>query len=57
MIDKGFSNIYYIESSGGKGTDHEGTVDGVHLTDLGFSRYADFLIKKFKRLRLPVSVK
>jgi len=52
--DRGFKNIYYIKEAGGKGTDHEATVDGVHLTDLGFLRYADFLIKKFKRLRLPI---
>ena len=54
MADRGFKNIYYIKEAGGKGTDHEATVDGVHLTDLGFLRYADFLIKKFKRLRLPI---
>jgi hypothetical protein len=53
MIDKGFSNIYYIENTGATGTDHEATVDGVHFTDLGFLRYADFLIYKFKKLRLP----
>jgi hypothetical protein len=54
MAGRGFKNIYYIEETGGKGTDHEATVDGVHLTDLGFLRYADFLIKKFKRIRLPI---
>ena len=26
---------------------NEGTVDGVHFTDLGFIRYADFLIDNF----------
>jgi len=57
MTEKGLLNIYYIENTGGKGADHEATVDGVHLTDLGFSRYADFLIKKFKRFKLPVSTK
>ena len=30
------------------GPDHEGTVDGVHMTDLGFLRFADFLIKYIK---------
>ena len=30
------------------GPDHEGTVDGGHMTDLGFLRFADFLIKKLK---------
>ena len=36
----------------GEGFDHEGTVDGVHFTDLGFMRYADFLINQFKQLGL-----
>ena len=52
MKNRGFRNIYYIEQSGGKGTDFESTVDGVHLTDLGFSRYADFLLKEFRRIKV-----
>lgn len=56
MKEKGIKNIYYIENPMGKGSDHEGTVDGVHLTDLGFSRYADFLIKQFRKLKMPVKV-
>jgi hypothetical protein len=47
MIEAGFSNIFYISSEHATGDDHEGTVDGVHFTDLGFIRYADFLINKF----------
>lgn len=30
------------------GPDHEGTVDGVHMTDLGFLRFAKFLMKYIK---------
>jgi len=52
MKNREFRNIYYIEQSGGKGTDFESTVDGVHLTDLGFSRYADFLLKEFRRIKV-----
>lgn len=52
MKRRGFKNIYYIEQAGGKGYDSESTVDGIHLTDLGFSRYADFLIKEFRRLKV-----
>ncbi len=51
MIEMGFRDIYYIESAGATGSDHEATVDGVHFTDLGFLRYADFLIGKFKKIR------
>lgn len=52
MIEKGFQNILYIESTNAIGMDHEGTVDGTHFTDLGFMRYADFLIAKFDQLGL-----
>lgn len=52
MIRRGYKNIYYIGQTGGKGTDFESTVDGVHLTDLGFSRYADFLMKEFRRIKV-----
>ena len=52
MLDNGFKNIYYIESNHAFGADLEGTVDGVHFTDLGFIKYADFLIEKFQELKL-----
>jgi len=52
MVDDGYENIFYLESKNALGSDYEGTVDGVHFTDLGFIRYADFLIKKFKELKL-----
>ena len=47
MISDGYNNIFYVESKNAIGNDNEGTVDGVHFTDLGFLRYADFLIDKF----------
>ena len=47
MISEGYNNIFYIKSRKAIGDDNEGTVDGVHFTDLGFLRYADFLIDKF----------
>ena len=52
MIDKGYQNIIYIESSNALGNDFEGTVDAVHFTDLGFLRYSAFLIQKFKEYNL-----
>ena len=52
MVDDGYENIFYIQSENALGSDNEGTVDGVHFTDLGFIRYADFLMKKFKELKL-----
>ena len=52
MIEDGFDNIFYVNSENATGDDHEGTVDGVHFTDLGFIRYADFLIDKFVQFGL-----
>ena len=47
MISDSYKNILYLKSKNALGDDNEGTVDGVHFTDLGFLRYADFLIDKF----------
>lgn len=44
LVADGTKKLYYIDSKGAMGLDHEGTVDGVHFTDLGFLRYADFLV-------------
>jgi hypothetical protein len=52
MLKKGYKNIFYIDNKDALGTDHEGTVDGVHFTDLGFMRFADFLITKLKKFKL-----
>lgn len=35
--------LYYVTAEGLAGNDNEGTVDGIHFTDLGFRRYADKL--------------
>jgi lysophospholipase L1-like esterase len=40
---EGVGNLYHVESLHLIGDDGEGTVDGVHLTDLGFIRMADAL--------------
>ena len=36
-------NLYYVTSEGLDGVEDDGTVDGIHLTDLGFRHYADKL--------------
>ena len=33
-------NLYYIDNKNQWGPDNEGTVDGIHLTDVGFYYYA-----------------
>lgn len=46
----GDRNIYYLKSDKLIGDDQEATVDGVHLTDLGFLRMADNLYPVIRRL-------
>jgi hypothetical protein len=52
ILKNGFQNIFYIEDMKADGMDNEGTVDGVHLTDLGFLRYANYIIENFKKYNL-----
>ena len=40
-----YTNLVYIKSTGIIGNDGEGSVDGTHLTDLGFMRLAENLLK------------
>ena len=56
MRKMGFRDIYYIDNKGALGSDHEATVDGVHFTDLGFLRFADFLISKFDQFKLTKTI-
>lgn len=46
----GDKNLYYAESEGIIGIDQEGTVDGVHLTDLGFLRMSQNLYPEIRKL-------
>ena len=50
LVADGYKNIYYVTSEGLTGDDNEGTVDGIHFTDIGFRRYADKLIPVLKPL-------
>ena len=52
MIENDFKNIFFIETPELTDSDHEGTVDAIHFTDLGFQRYADFLIEQLKELKI-----
>ena len=54
LVRKGVVNLVYIDNKGAVGDDNEFAVDGVHLTDLGFMRFADYLISKFKQNNLRV---
>ena len=52
ILKSGDQNVFYIKDNQDNSIDNEGTVDGVHLTDLGFLRYADYLLKNFKNYKL-----
>lgn len=43
LVSRGEKNLYYLPSELLIGSDGEATVDGIHFTDLGFTRYADIL--------------
>ena len=47
---KGDSNIYYLKSDKLIGNDFEPTVDGAHLTDLGFLRMAENMYPVIRKL-------
>lgn len=47
---KGDRNLYYLNATGLTGDDLEGTVDGVHLTDLGFKRLAEHLYPVIRKI-------
>lgn len=46
-------NLYYVTSDGLDGVEDDGTVDGIHLTDLGFRHYADKLIPILRDILSP----
>lgn len=48
ILKSGIQNIYYIKDKQHEKMDNEGTVDGVHLTDLGFKIYRLFNRKLIK---------
>ena len=41
LQQEGFNNVHWVDSDGLDGPEDDGTVDGIHLTDLGFLHYAD----------------
>ena len=43
LLAEGHTGMFYLEGAGLLGTDGEGTVDGTHPTDLGFSRMAQVI--------------
>ena len=50
LTDAGDQDLHYLEATGLLGSDDEGTVDGSHPTDLGFSRMVTHLLPAVERL-------
>ncbi len=50
MKKEGYKGIYFIPSTGLIGDDGESTVDGVHMTDLGFYRMANAIEKQLRKI-------
>lgn len=48
LVADGYKNIHYVDSAGLDGPEDDGTVDGIHLTDLGFRHYADKIVPVLK---------
>jgi hypothetical protein len=46
---EGIDNFYYLSTDKLIGNDHEATIDGVHLTDLGFMRMADAVLPLIRK--------
>lgn len=44
------AKLYYVDSEGLDGPEDDGTVDGIHLTDLGFRHYADKMTPVLRRM-------
>jgi hypothetical protein len=50
LKQNGDARIYYLSSEDLIGGDGEATVDGVHLTDLGFERFSEILLQKINSI-------
>lgn len=50
LIAEGMKDLYYISAENLMGTDHDATVDGTHLTDLGFMRISETIGKQLKQI-------
>ena len=50
LVADGYKNLYYIDSVNLDGVEDDGTVDGIHLTDLGFRHYADHLLPHLRKI-------
>lgn len=50
LVGEGMSDLHYIKDTDLIGVDGEGTVDGCHLTDLGYMRFSEQLIGPLQKI-------
>lgn len=50
QVMKDFKNVYFIDPGLYVGEDHEGTIDGTHLNDLGVQRTLEVALPKIKKI-------
>ena len=50
LMQEKYGHLYYIFSADLIGSDHEATIDGTHLTDVGFIRFAKQIDNALKKL-------
>ncbi|NLB54410.1 MAG: hydrolase, partial [Lentisphaerae bacterium] len=50
LIKAGAKNLFYMKDDDLIGSDGEGTVDSVHLTDLGYMRFSEKMIPLLQKL-------
>ena len=50
LVADGYKGLYYVTCEGLSGYDNEGTVDGIHFTDVGYRYYADKLTPVLRQL-------
>lgn len=51
LLKENYKQIYYVPATAFMGNDHDGTVDGTHLTDFGFDRIAKAVAKEIEKAR------
>lgn len=50
LIKEGVKDLYFIEGDNLRGHDHEGTTDGVHPNDIGFTRMVDVIQPRLMKI-------
>ncbi|MFC6997247.1 SGNH/GDSL hydrolase family protein [Rufibacter roseus] len=56
LQSEGVKNLFYLDNKNLMVSSGEGTVDGIHLTDLGFAHLANELAKEIKRIDKKVKL-